>query len=247
VQSARILWGFGVRAALAKGARPRIESAGFLRRVMSIFQEQPDLLGAFRQGERWALERVYRAHVRMLDGYLRTLARAGKARDLSQPSAIADSLQEVFIRAFAPGARNAYDSTRPYAPYLRKIAKNLFIDQLRARGSRLEELVETLPDTSEAAPAEGEASADPLVSSVLSAYLAALPPPLLGVYEQRFVLGNSQETACSALGVTRRRLRTDEERLKSGLRRALVSHGILRGDLSAAVALTRTLGIHALR
>jgi RNA polymerase sigma factor (sigma-70 family) len=214
---------------------------------MPIFQEQPHLLEAFRGGERWALEHVYRAHVRMLDGYLRALARAGQARDLAQASTIADSLQEVFIRAFSPAARSAYDGTRPYGPYLRKIAKNLFIDQLRAQGRTLEQSVDTLPDTSEGVPIEGEPGADPLVATVLSAYLAALPPPLLGVYQQRFVLGNSQETACSALGVTRRRLRTDEERLKSGLRRALVSNGILRGHLSVGAGLARTLGTHALR
>jgi RNA polymerase sigma factor (sigma-70 family) len=214
---------------------------------MPIFQGQPHLLEAFRQGERWALEHVYRAHVRMLDGYLNTLARAGRCRELGQASAIADSLQEVFIRAFSPGARAAYDSTRPYAPYLRRIAKNLFIDQLRAQGRTLEQSVDTLPDTSETVAVEGEPSADPLVANVLSAYLAALPPSLLGVYEQRFVLGNSQEIACSALGVTRRRLRTEEERLKSGLRRALVSHGILRGDLSVGAGLARTFGSHALR
>jgi len=211
---------------------------------MSIFQEQPHLLEAFRKGERWALEHVYRAHVRMLDGYLQTLARAGRARELSQPSAVADSLQEVFIRAFSPAARSAYDSSRPFAPYLRRIAKNLFIDQLRAQGR--EELVDTLPDTSETPSLEAEPGADPRVATVVSAYLAGLPPSLLGVYEQRFVLGNSQETACSVLGVTRRRLRTDEDRLKSGLRRALVSHGILRGDL-APVTPARTFGSHALR
>ncbi len=212
---------------------------------MPIFQGQPHLLEAFRGGERWALERVYREHVRMLDGYLRTLARAGKANELSQPSAIADSLQEVFIRAFSAGARSAYDGTRPYAPYLRKIAKNLFIDQLRAQGRALEQLVETLPDATEAAALEGEPAADPRVATVLSSYLAALPPPLLGVYEQRFVLGHSQETACSALGITRRRLRTDEERLKTGLRRALMNHGILRSDLSAGAGLAKSYGSHA--
>lgn len=214
---------------------------------MPIFQGQPQLLEAFRQGERWALERVYREHVRMLDGYLRTLARAGQGRELTQASAIADSLQEVFIRAFSPAGRSAYDGTRPYGPYLRRIAKNLFIDQLRAQGRALEQLVETLPDASEAGSLDAEPGADPLVAEVLSAYLAALPPPLLGVYEQRFVLGQSQETACSVLGITRRRLRTDEERLKTGLRRALMNHGILRSDVSADVSHRRSLGSHAVR
>lgn len=201
-------------------------------------------MGAFRRGDRWALEHVYRAHVRMLDGYLRSLARAGHSRELGLSNAVADALQEVFIRAFSPAARSTYDATRPYAPYLRKIAKNLFIDQLRAQSRGTELSVDTLPDASEGAPGDAEPLMDPRVTSVLSAYLAGLPPPLLGVYEQRFVLGNSQESACSALGVTRRRLRTDEERLKSGLRRALMSNGILRGDLSGGVTAQRTLGSH---
>jgi len=210
---------------------------------MTIFQGQPQLLDAFRRGDRWALEQVYRAHVRMLDGYLRSLARAGNARELGLSSSVADALQEVFIRAFAQTARSAYDDTRPYAPYLRRIAKNLFIDQLRAQGRDMEQLVDTLPDGSDGMPSD-EPAVDPRVTSVLSAYLSTLPPPLLGVYEQRFVLGNSQESACSALGVTRRRLRTDEERLKSGLRRALVTNGILRGDLSVGVGVVRSVGSH---
>jgi RNA polymerase sigma factor (sigma-70 family) len=211
---------------------------------MTIFQGQPELLEAFRRGDRWALEHVYRAHVRMLDGYLRNLARAGNARELGLSSSVADALQEVFIRVFSQSARSAYDEMRPYAPYLRRIAKNLFIDQLRAQGRDLEQLVDTLPDGSEDAPGEGEPLADPRVASVLTAYLSTLPPPLLWVYEQRFVLGNSQESACSALGVTRRRLRTDEERLKSGLRRALVTNGILRGDLAVGVGVVRSVGSH---
>jgi RNA polymerase sigma factor (sigma-70 family) len=214
---------------------------------MPISNGQPHLLEAFREGERWAFERVYRAHVRMIDRYLRALARAGHARELTQPSAIADSLQEVFIRAFSPATRSAYDSTRPFAPYLRRIAKNLFIDQLRAQGRALEQLVDMLPDESETTPFESEPVVDPLVTTVLSAYLTGLPPSVRSVYEQRFVLGHSQEDACSALGITRRRLRTDEERLKSGLRRALLNHGILPGDLSVGVGLGRPFGSHALR
>jgi RNA polymerase sigma factor (sigma-70 family) len=198
---------------------------------MPIFLGQPQLLKAFRQGEQWAFERVYRAYVRMLDRYLQALVRASHAPALGQPTLIADSLQEVFVRALSPAARSAYDGARPYGPYLRRIAKNLFIDQLRSHGRTLEEPFDVLPDTWEGGPVEGDALADPRVNAVLSAYLTALPPPLLGVYEQRFVLGNSQEHACTALGITRRRLRTDEERLMSGLRRALLDEGIMRSDL----------------
>jgi RNA polymerase sigma factor (sigma-70 family) len=212
---------------------------------MPIFQGQPQLLEAFRRRERWALERVYQAYVRKLDHYLQVLARAAQAPELGQATMIADSLQEVFVRAFSPGAVIAYDGTRPYGPYLRRIAKNLFVDQLRAQGRALEEPFDVLPDTSDGAPPESERLADPRVSAVLSAYLGSLPSPLQGVYEQRFVLGNSQESSCAALGITRRKLRTEEARLMSGLRRALLDNGIMRGDL--IVGIQSTMGTHVLR
>ncbi len=224
------------------GTRGVTRQARFTGGSVPIFQGQPHFLEAFRRGERWAIERVYREHVRMLDGYLRALARAARAREVAHDGLIADWLQEIFIRAFSPGARSAYDGSRPYAPYLRRIAKNLFIDQLRARSRALEHCLSALPDDSEAAPIECSAIADPVVTEVLSSYLGSLPPSLSGVYQQRFVLGNSQEQACSVLGISRRRLRTDEERLKNGLRRAFANHGILRSDLDVRVAVPSSLG-----
>jgi RNA polymerase sigma factor (sigma-70 family) len=214
---------------------------------MSVFQRQPQLLEAFRQGERWALDRVYRAHVRMIERYLRALARASHAPELKQPEALVDLLQEAFVRALSPGARLAYDGSRPYGPYLRKIAKNLFIDQLRARGRAIEESLDVVLEDRDSVASECEELGDPRVNAVLTAYLAALPPPLRGVYDQRFVLGNSQEDACAALGITRRRLRTDEARLMSGLRRALLENGILRGDVISQVGVVGTLGTEIVR
>jgi RNA polymerase sigma-70 factor (ECF subfamily) len=194
---------------------------------MAIFQEQPELLEAFRRGERHVLERVYRAHVRDLDSYLRTLARAAIFPELAQSSAIADALQEVFIRAFSPAARLNFQGDRPFGPYLRAIARNFFIDLLRSRGREVHDAEAQLPES--AAP-DTESALDPRVAELLVSYVGALPEPLKGVYEQRFVLGRSQEEACSALGVTRRRLRTAESHLKAGLRRALVQAGVPRGD-----------------
>jgi RNA polymerase sigma factor (sigma-70 family) len=214
---------------------------------MPVFERQPHLLEAFRQGERWALEHVYRAYVRELDRYLRALARASHAPELKQPGALVDLLQDVFVRALSPGARLAYDGSRPYGPYLRKIAKNLFIDELRARGRTVEESLDVVLKDGDGIVSECEELGDPRVNAVLAAYLAALPPQLQGVYEQRFVLGNSQEGSCAALGITRRRLRTDEARLMSGLRRALLENGILRGDLISQVGLAGTMGTHVVR
>jgi RNA polymerase sigma factor (sigma-70 family) len=207
---------------------------------MPIFQGEPALLDAFRRGERWALECVYRAHVRTVDRYFSALVHAAHAPELIRPDSIADLLQELFVRAFSQRARAAYDSDRLYGPYLRRIAKNLLIDLLRARGRSVEESLELLPD-SDSIPSEYGEQVEPHVNAVLASYLAGLPSELRGVYEQRFILGNSQEAACAALGITRRRVRTNEARLLSGLRRALLHNGIVRGDLTAPVRFAEIL------
>jgi RNA polymerase sigma-70 factor (ECF subfamily) len=198
---------------------------------MTVFRGQPELLEAFRRGDPRALERVYRAHVRGLDAYLRTLARAAGSPELSQPSAIADALQEVFVRAFSPSARMSFEPDRPFSPYLRAIARNLFVDLLRSRGREAGEVEDLLPESAAAAEPDRDGVGDPRVSAVLLAYIGALPDGLRDVYEQRFVLGHSQEDARTALGVSRRQLRTAEERLKRGLRKALVHAGIPRTEL----------------
>jgi hypothetical protein len=53
------------------------------------------------------------------------------------------------------------------------------------------------------------------------------------VYRQRFVLGHSQDEASAALGLSRRQLRTAEQRLRNGLRRALLLAGLLREEFCA--------------
>jgi RNA polymerase sigma factor (sigma-70 family) len=201
---------------------------------LSVFRGQPDLLRAFREGRRDALETVYRAHVRAVDRYLRALARRCGDHALAQTSTIADLLQEVFVRAFSDAGRNGYDGIRDYAPYLTSIARNCFVDAQRARGREvptppddLSLAVDCTFDTADAEPGWCE----PRVLEVLAGYLRDLGPEISGVYEQRFVLGRSQESACEALGMTRRSLRTAENHLRRGLRKALSRAGISLREL----------------
>ncbi|MGC4093584.1 MAG: RNA polymerase sigma factor [Polyangiaceae bacterium] len=202
---------------------------------MSFFAENPDLLGAFRAGERRALEQVYRTHVRPIERYVYSLCRAAGAYELLQTSTLADLLQEIFIRAFSHNARQAYDGVRDYQHYLRAIARNCFVDALRARGREvLKAPEEFLLDPCEP-EAEPDAHCDPRIVAVLQAYLGELTPGLDGVYRQRFVLGRSQDEASAALGLSRRQLRTAEQRLRVGLRRALLLAGLLRGEVRATL------------
>lgn len=197
---------------------------------MSFFAENPQLLSAFRAGERDVLERVYRDQVRPIERYVHTLCRAASARELLQPGALADLLQEIFIRAFSPNARQAYDGVRDYGRYLRAIARNCFIDTLRACGREVLVASDALSLDLDDPSSEPDVPCEPRVRAVLKTYLDELPPVLEEVYRQRFVLGHSQDTASAALGLSRRQLRTAEQRLRGGLRRALLLAGLLHEE-----------------
>jgi len=203
-----------------QGARAKVPEP-----KMSVFEDAPGLLVAFREGKPEALSIVYRHYVRSVDGYLRALARRAGTPDLCQASAVADLLQEVFIRAFSPNARLSYDGLRDFGPYLNTIARNCFIDTLRKRRIEVPLGIEDL--RADEATDVGLDDYDPKVVAVLESYLGQLSNPEKRVYEARFVLGRSQEAACEALGLSRRSLRTAEDRLRKGLRKALFMAGVL--------------------
>lgn len=198
---------------------------------MSVFRARPGLLESFRAGERSALEAVYRTYVRTMDRYLRGLARTSGNVQLGQPSSIADLLQDVFVRAFSPTGRRGYDGMRDYGPYLAAIARNCFIDAARARGREVLTNPTDLNVTLDDVAMEVDGWCEPKTLAVLTAYVGALGPELRGVYEQRFVLGRSQAEASSALGLSRRAVRTAEGHLRRGLRKALATAGISLREL----------------
>jgi len=199
---------------------------------MPLVRNTPQLLCDFRAGKPAALEVIYRHYVRGVDIYLRALARSAGNAELGQPSSIADLLQEVFIRAFSCNARKAYDGLRDFGPYLNAIARNCFIDALR-RGKKERLLGLNAPAVDlEEMPVSPPEQYEPVIIAVLESYLRELPGPLRGVYEQRFELGVSQEVACDKLGMSRRSLRTAEEHLRSGLRKALLLAGVWQREMS---------------
>jgi RNA polymerase sigma factor (sigma-70 family) len=197
-----------------------------------FLRSRPWLIEDFRNGEREALTQIYRAYVRELDKYVRALACRSGYPELGQVSTVSDVLQEVFTRAFSPAARRAYDSTQEYGPYLRTIARNCFIDVARRRGRELlkapEQVVLDLDSQYRLEPSWSE----PRVRAVLVAYVDALPLALRGVYERRFLIGQSQSEACEALGLSRAQLRTGENQLRRGLRRAVRQAGLWRQALA---------------
>ena len=202
---------------------------------MLSVRDDPELLRAYREGRREAFERIYRAYVRIVDRQLGALARAGGHPTLAQPSAIADLLQEVIVRAFSPSARRGYDGLRDFGPYLTTIARNCFVDTLRVQGREVPKDPNELAVVVDDDPAGSGAPdgwCDAKTLGVLTEFVKGLPADLQGIYQQRFVLGQSQEQASAELGLSRRAIRTGESRLRKGLRKALVQAGIRLTEIS---------------
>ena len=182
-----------------------------------------DLLRAYQAGNREALERIYRQYARLVQSYLSGRVSAGDE--------VADIVQEVFIRAFSEGARAKYDGTRDYGPFLRVMARNVFIDL--ARRSRREVAVGSEVLEVMMCRAADEAAPNSLVSmatlsiEIVTEYVRTLEPELKSTYEQRFVRARTQHEAAAALGISRQTLRTRERKLLAGLRRRLQRAGIL--------------------
>ena len=177
---------------------------------MTVFVDRPDLLRRFRAGDRAALEEVYFAYVDLVAHVVRQSFHGAEAADL---------IQETFARAFAERARLGYDGLRPYKPFLMTVCRNLVVDEARKRGREV--VVEDPPE-----PLPGDAAADPewadaATVGVVERYVAGLDGKLRALYEERYVKDRSQNEAAAALGLTRQKVRTLEDRLRRGLQEAL--------------------------
>ena len=216
--------------ALEKGVR----EAGHEHSVLScFFRTKPEQLARFRAGEREALTDVYRVYAPTIDVYLRRLAFAAGRRECDS-GVLSDIRQETFTRAFGDGARAAFDATRAYLPYLQTIARNCFLDwrrSLRREQLRCGEFDLVFACATTERPTE---DIDPLIWNVVNHYLTGLSPELREVYEARYVRDCSQADAAGVLGLSRRRLRTAEEQLRKGLRKAFQHAGMRRSELSAS-------------
>ena len=109
---------------------------------MTVFEARPRLLQAFRMGERPALRTVYLHYVDDVfalarHGFLLSGTPPRRIPGESDGERVRDTVQQVFVRAFARRARMAFDGVRRYRPYLLTIAKNLCVDLARRAGREL--------------------------------------------------------------------------------------------------------------
>lgn len=196
-------------------------------------------LAAFREGQRDALERVYRQFVLEVAAFLRRgfmynvdaiSTRFGGVRDSFELEAY---VQEVFARAFEPRARLAYDGVRPYGGFLIGIARHLVLDRLRSSARHGEVLA--APDVIEAiavpVPARPELSdddrrADDLVASFLENECDERDRTL---YELRYRRELTQAETGSTAGLSRIQVRRWETKFRARLLRFLKRADYVRG------------------
>jgi len=131
-----------------------------------------ELLRQFVDGNREAFEALYRRHHREVYGWILRIVR--------DPAAADDALVEVFWRAYRSRAR--FDVTRQFGAWMRRIATNAAVDQLRTMGHRPAQF----DGDDVAAPSQPDAD----VRRQIAAALKGLSPKLrvvaiLGLIEER--------------------------------------------------------------
>lgn len=193
-----------------------------------VFSESR-LAERFRAGDQSALTAVYRACVddvaRIAELVLRACASSGARSRGEIAAALPDIVQDVFVKAFAPEARRRFDPSRPYEPYLAQIARNAAVDYWRQMRryvpADLDQLIERLSLEAETDRVAAHIWTDSETIAVVDRYLASLDEQSRRIHNALYVKGLSQREAAELLGLGRQVVRTQEAKLRRGLRLAL--------------------------
>lgn len=207
--------------------------------------EDPQLLQAYRQGETWAFERLYRSNAvsvqRFLLGGFTFVSRGRTCRYRGGNAGVdIDAIvQETFTRAFSSSTRSNYDGERPFKTYLLAIAKNLVLREL-ARHERHASL-DAMEDTTDLVLRKArhgggnsllpedkspeKISADAELSTIIRSYIADLDDEERDFFNHRFAGGLTQEATAEAMNCTRARVKLLEKRLRESFLVAMRDRG----------------------
>ncbi len=207
---------------------------------MPLLMQDRDLLARFRAGEAKALDRVYREYHPGVVAFLRNgfsfdgASGACRFHGYRRPSDLESATQEVFLRAFEPRARAAYDGLRPFGTYLLGIARNYVISDFRRRQLVLG--LFTAEDTAPAAtsvPAQEPRPALDIeieereVERLVAEFRKTMSEREQTLFRLRFEEELSQNEAAARMRMTRIRIRRIEAKLKIRLLDFLRSAGYL--------------------
>jgi RNA polymerase sigma factor (sigma-70 family) len=207
--------------------------------------EDKALLDAYRNGETWAYELLYRQHAttvqRFLYGGFTFLSRGRTCRYRGGNAGVdVDAVvQETFARAFSSSTRAHYDGERPFKNYVLSIAKNLVLRELQRheRHASLESMEDTADVVLRRARTGGGASllpderdpekatADAELTAITRSFIATLDDEERAFFQQRFVQMLTQEATAEAMGCTRARVKLLEKKLRTAFLEALRARG----------------------
>jgi RNA polymerase sigma-70 factor, ECF subfamily len=176
---------------------------------------ESDLLARARSGDLFAFEEIVRRYQRRVYGVAYRIVRRHDVAD--------DVAQETFIRAHR--ALGSFDVSRPFGPWICRIAANLAINHMRSPRAREDELPEGHAET--AAPAGASPLArvlDQEAKAVLEAAMERLPAEQRAVFVLRAVEELSYREIADALGISIGTVMSRLSRAREKLRDAVLPY-----------------------
>ncbi len=174
-----------------------------------------DLLARARSGDLLAFEEIVRRYQRRVYGVAYRIVRRHDVAD--------DVAQEAFIRAHR--ALGTFDATRPFGPWICRIAANLAINHVRSPRNREDELPEGHAETPAPAGAGPLAGLlDREAKAVLEAAMERLPAEQRAVFVLRVVEELSYREIADSLEISIGTVMSRLSRARHKLRESLLPY-----------------------
>lgn len=136
---------------------------------------------------------------------------------------------DVFSRAFAEQARNAYDGVRPFRRWLLAIARNLLVDAARERKRTVKSVAVDDLETLASDDADPETAVEEReLFALVEEFAQQLGEPDKTIYRLRYQDHRSHRETGEALAMSEIQIRRRDARLRDQLLRFLRKHGFLR-------------------
>lgn len=199
---------------IAPMVRPRESTAGVVGAAPVAADSPEALMAAFCDGDGRAFERLYQRLAPRVLGLLRMLS--------GDPRAAEDLLQNTFVKVLR--ARDTWVRGAAVEPWVLAIARNTFLDDVRSRKRRREQLS---PEGEVPEPPPEPAAQDPFGRlddkqvAALHQTLESLPPAQREALVLLKIEGLSVQDAAQVAGTTPGALKVRAHRAYEALRRAL--------------------------
>jgi len=211
-----------------------------------------DLLKRFREGDKDAMEEVYRHYSPGVTRFLRQgftfRSKGGHCyfKGIKLNDDLRSAVQEVFRRAFEDRARNAYNGINSFSNWVLAIGRNMVINGFRNREISFSSYISTKDNRSHLAVMDDAVTEDYTgvlygrqtksqemtvehteLKGLIDRFMGELNPDERQLLLLRFVEGKGQEDAAKAIGSSRMKVRTSEAKLRRRLRAFLLNSGYI--------------------